>query len=553
MKVMCFAATFCTWMSLAVCCPMARGGDPPKLLFLQDPSLRAPLPETAPVYVKQDSWQESMRASLQATFAPTDTHDQGSKTDGFTPAMVRLEADGQPRRLELRVAAFARLYVATLGRPLEAGSAWFLNPKLIDRQGHPTALEPNGPLVRRPADAEAIPSQELEVLGSTYRGFALPPGEICFQLDGKFDRLEVLVHYVPETGLPPYAAVSDEPVFARALECRAVRELLWDRVARDFRDARSQMEMEMERRDGIWNDYTSAAGEATDTYYRARAAERLELARKTLAFVECVAPRPEMAAELRTLEQQSREVAALGVSATGSDLFARAVDLRRRILFSHPALGFDRLLISKRPPPSLSAPGDNYYGIHNDTGPGLVVLDQWKTGRPRETMLLDGKLPAGCAMHADLSFDGQRVVFAYADHTPPRERWQFFLYEIGVDGSGLRQITGTNKDPLAGAGGRMTVLSEDYDPCYLPDGGLAFISTRNQGGVRCHNGDRYCPTYLLYRCDADGSNVRQLSFGEANEWDPVVMPDGLILWTRWDYINRPVIPTLGLWTIQPNG
>jgi hypothetical protein len=145
------------------------------------------------------------------------------------------------------------------------------------------------------------------------------------------------------------------------------------------------------------------------------------------------------------------------------------------------------------------------------------------------------------------------VVFAYADHSPPRERWQFFLYEIRVDGTGLRQITGGDEDPLVGAGGRMTVLSEDYDPCYLPDGGVAFISTRNQGGVRCHNGGRYCPTYLLYRCDADGSNIRQLSFGEANEWDPVVMPDGLILWTRWDYINRPVIPTLGLWTIRPDG
>ena len=229
------------------------------------------------------------------------------------------------------------------------------------------------------------------------------------------------------------------------------------------------------------------------------------------------------------------------------------MDLRRRILFSHPAIDFDRLLISKRPPPWLSAPGDNYFGIHNDTGPGLVILDDWKSDRPRETVLLQDKLPPGCAMHADLSFDGQRVVFAYADHTPPHDQWQFFLYEINVDGTGLRQITGRNDDPLAGAGGRQTVVCEDYDPCYLPDGGFAFISTRNQGGVRCHNGDRYCPTYVLYRCDADGSNIRQLSFNEASEWDPTMMPDGRILWMRWDYINRPVIPTFGLWMAWPDG
>jgi hypothetical protein len=191
--------------------------------------------------------------------------------------------------------------------------------------------------------------------------------------------------------------------------------------------------------------------------------------------------------------------------------------------------------------------------MHNGTGPGLVILDQWQTDRPKETVLLEGQLPPGCAMHADVSFDGTRIAFAYADHTPPRDQWQLFLYEIHADGTGLRQLTGRDADPLAGVGGRMTVLCEDYDPCYLPDGGIAFISTRNQGGVRCHNGDRYCPTYLLYRCDADGSNVRQLSFGEANEWDPAVMPDGQILWTRWDYINRPVIPTLGLWLTRPDG
>ena len=204
--------------------------------------------------------------------------------------------------------------------------------------------------------------------------------------------------------------------------------------------------------------------------------------------------------------------------------------------------------MSKRPPPVLSAPGDNYFGMHNGTGPGLVILDDWKTDRPKETVLLEGKLPPGCAMHADLSFDGQRIVFAYADHTPPRDLWQFFLYEIRVDGTGLRQITGRDDDPLAGACGRMTVLCEDYDPCYLPDGGFAFISTRNQGGVRCHTGGRYCPTFVLYRCDADGSNVRQISFNEASEWDPTMMPDGRIIWMRWDYINRPVIPTFGFWT-----
>ena len=133
----------------------------------------------------------------------------------------------------------------------------------------------------------------------------------------------------------------------------------------------------------------------------------------------------------------------------------------------------------------MSAPGDNYYGMNNGTGPGLVVLDRWKTDQSKETLLLEGKLPSGCAMHPDLSFDGKRVVFAYADHTPSRDERQFFLYEIHVDGTGLRQITGKDDDPLAGAGGRMTVLPEDYDPCYLPDGRIVFLSTRKGQFIQC--------------------------------------------------------------------
>ena len=69
---------------------------------------------------------------------------------------------------------------------------------------------------------------------------------------------------------------------------------------------------------------------------------------------------------------------------------------------------------------------------------------------------------------------------------------------------------------------------------YLPDGGIAFVSTRCQSFGRCHGG-RYTPAYFLYRMDGDGKNIRPLSYGEANEWDPSVLADGRIIYTRWDY------------------
>jgi hypothetical protein len=543
--------------SLAALCWPADGAEPPKLLYLGTNSQLGrpkPPPKTAAVYIKKDTWHETLRASLEATVGPTVDEDLAAAgPSSFRPAIVRLTPDGQPVRLELNVRGLKRLYFATLGRQQESGSANFLSPRLFDRQGHSVELKLDGTMTHGKVDPRTARATELKVGGKTHRGFALAPGEVGFQFDEKYERLDVVACYQRERGLPPHAAVDCRPIVARATQWRRVRETLWDLVARDFRDRQSQIEMETERRDGNWSHYAPSWKGAGNSYYLSRARQRLGLARKTLELVERTAPRPKMAAELQALEGRIELEAKEGASSSARDLFVRAVELRRRILFSHPALDFDRLLMTKRPTPALSAPGDNYYGLNNGTGPGLVILDDWKTDQPRETVLLEGKLPAGCAMHPDLSFDGERVVFAFADHTPPRDRWQFFLYEIHVDGTGLRQITGTDDDPLAGAGGRMTVLSEDYDPCYLPDGGFAFISTRNQGGVRCHNGGRYCPTYLLYRCDFDGSNIRQLSFGEANEWDPIVMPDGQILWTRWDYINRPVIPTLGLWTIRHDG
>jgi len=267
--------------------------------------------------------------------------------------------------------------------------------------------------------------------------------------------------------------------------------------------------------------------------------ELLELAKRTLKFVERSEPQPEFAARLAALEQDP------------DDKELRR--LRRRILFAHPLLRFDGLLINKRP---VAGPGhmcDQYYGRHSGPGPGPVILGNWQSEHPSETVLLEGKMPPGCVTHPDLSFDAKRVLFSFCDHTEKKSQWRRFLvYEAALDGSWVRQVTGTEKDPMAGWEGRMTSLIEDYDPCYLPDGGFAFITTRSQTFGRCH-GSRYVPTYMLFRGELDGTGIRQLSFAEANEWDPAVMHDGRIVYTRWDYINRHDTIYQSWWTIRPDG
>jgi hypothetical protein len=272
--------------------------------------------------------------------------------------------------------------------------------------------------------------------------------------------------------------------------------------------------------------------------------QALTLARQTLDFVQRSRPCPDLAAKLGELEERSARGQPLTDTAR-TELCSAARQLRRRIIFSHPLLDFDRLLVNKRPPPAYSHQSRQYLGRYSRPGPGLVVLEDWKA-RPRESLLLQGRLPRGTVMHPDLSHDARRVAFAFCDHTPtdPNVR-QFFLWEIGADGRGLRQLTGKPADRTAGADGRQTALIEDFDRCYLPDGGIAFVSTRTQTHIRCQYGGRYFANFLLYRADGDGANIRPLSFAEAPEWEPSVLDDGRILYTRWDYTNRQSADVVG--------
>ncbi len=246
--------------------------------------------------------------------------------------------------------------------------------------------------------------------------------------------------------------------------------------------------------------------------------------------------------------------------------------LRREILLSNPKLDFEKILINRTPPTDFAHNGDQHLGRHSRTGPGLTILDNWKTNPETSTPLAD-KLPKGAVRNPDLHFDAEKVVFAFCDHEKfaepvkdPRgwsktsknsapegelER-RYFLYEAALDGSWVRQLTGTKNDPFETQDGRATVVIEDNDPCYLPDDNIAFISTRSQTYGRCHGG-RYNPAWILYRCDKDGNEITQLSFGNENEYEPSIINDGRMVFSRWEYTNRHEMFFHMLWWCRPDG
>ena len=311
--------------------------------------------------------------------------------------------------------------------------------------------------------------------------------------------------------------------------------------------------------------------------------EAVDLCRRTYDYVARALPAEKMKPFADELAVDCRF--AVGARSAQDRAIAEKIvrRLRRRILFAHPDLQFDRLLCVQRDVPfsQHNHMVDQYLGRFSKAGPGLIALDNWRTF-PEKKVLLADKLPEGCVLNPDLNWDADRVLFAFCDHTrkpeadaealkvpkilPPNvpERHlvhrRYFIYECAADGSWVRQITGGPGDPLTTMDNRATVLIEDMDPCYLPDGGFAFTSTRCQNFGRCHWG-RYTPSFMIYRGDlppvgdavSTARNIRPLSYGEANEWEPAVLQDGRIVYTRWDYIDRNAIWFQSLWAMRPDG
>jgi len=295
-----------------------------------------------------------------------------------------------------------------------------------------------------------------------------------------------------------------------------------------------------------------------------RTAALLADLKATAAAAKLAAPEKALAA----LQKQAADTPADQAEARRG-LFFEACGVRREIAFANPLLGFDQLLFIKRHRAVYNHMCDQYYGMAQRPGGGLYVLSDPFGARPQvrdvvaSSVVPSGRLegqklsggPArrwnvsfdgegngggeetvgGSFLSPDLSYDGRSILFAYVECTgdrrhrlhvdPAQGHWAegrvYHVFKVNVDGTGLRQLTDGTWN--------------DFDPCWLPNGRVAFITERRGGYLRC---GRTCPTYTLYDMAADGADINCLSFHETNEWNPSVSHDGRIIYTRWDYVDR---------------
>ncbi len=218
-------------------------------------------------------------------------------------------------------------------------------------------------------------------------------------------------------------------------------------------------------------------------------------------------------------------------SADGLELYLRVRGLRREVFFLNPLIDFSEILFVKGPYPGSLHEQSHRLGFAAVPGGGLFVLRGLSpAGSLREVTA--GALPRGSYWRPDLSFDARRVLFCYKPAGGPA----FHLYEVGVDGAGLRQLSDGPFD--------------DLDPIHLPGGKIIFTSTRGQTYVRCNPESR---SFVLCRCEGDGSRVSIISNNSEPDWTPALLSDGRVLFTRWEYTDRALWRLQKLWTVRPDG
>jgi hypothetical protein len=212
------------------------------------------------------------------------------------------------------------------------------------------------------------------------------------------------------------------------------------------------------------------------------------------------------------------------------------------------AEGIDRLAFVKR----YTYNSNHYYTEYLNSswmpGGNICTIDL-NSGEVRE---LAPSLSNGVFGAFDVSYDAKRIVFAWKASKDMGYR----LYEVNTDGSNLHQLTFSpeNEDETVNTYrvNGYSHATEDLDPCYLPDGGIAFVSTRCHFGILCDGPDEFTTT-VLYRMDGDGRNMRQLSNSSVSENTPTILPDGRILYTRWEYVDKGAVAVKCLWAMNPDG
>lgn len=208
---------------------------------------------------------------------------------------------------------------------------------------------------------------------------------------------------------------------------------------------------------------------------------------------------------------------------------------RREVLLADPALeDFDKILLRKTTNPALQpnwiSNASRPKGKYDDS---LVLLDMKDLSAPLKEV----------ARGPHESFIGDVNLHWNADRclvTCLSDAGSWQVFECRLDDGSLRQIT-----PEMGGD------VNNVEGCYVPDGSTIFVSSASMMGVPCIGGSDVVGN--LYRVEKDGKTVRQLTFEQDQDWNPTILPNGRVMYLRWEYVDITHYYSRYVFTMNPDG
>lgn len=179
---------------------------------------------------------------------------------------------------------------------------------------------------------------------------------------------------------------------------------------------------------------------------------------------------------------------------------------------------------------------DYTYGFKQ--GGQLCLATLLEDGTVKHEVLLEK--PEGAICYPNLSWDARTLVFSMRDNF---ETDSYYLYTMDMATRRVTQLT----FPLVQDGKPLPVA--DCEPAFLPDGRIVFTSTRDVHISDCW----YRAGGNIYCCDADGRNIRRLTYDQLMTSNPQVLEDGRIVFTRWEYNDRGALFNHPLIAMNPDG
>jgi hypothetical protein len=198
----------------------------------------------------------------------------------------------------------------------------------------------------------------------------------------------------------------------------------------------------------------------------------------------------------------------------------------------------------KRPVPE---PGSNTVQdnarrlLRFEIGADLYMRDRASPSAPEVNLTAEETQGLGDIRDVDVSYDGTKVIFSmrarFIENADEEDQPTWNIWEYDTRSRVLRRVIASD-----------TTAEEGHDimPHYLPDGRIVFSSTRqrqsrailldeNKPQFAAMDEDNREPAFVLHVMEADGTNINQISFNQSHDLDPEVLPNGQIVFTRWEH------------------